>query len=156
MWCYAFLRLLCSKYKNEIRVKTHKTRLQTAKRRKIAKRFGGDFAFRLRFHLSIRAIAFNLAAVFAAVDRQIETRFSRSIESVRVLVCAAKRRSRIKDKHTHRCQKMFLLFDKKIFFVCFSCFKRNFKRGKIFERQTARKRKFGIAKRGYQDFNIAV
>ena len=40
-----------------------------------------------------------MAAVFAAVDRQIETRFSRSIESVRVLVCggAKRRRSRIKD-----------------------------------------------------------
>lgn len=56
MWCYAFLRLLCSKYKSEILVKTHKTRLRTAKRRKIAKRFSGDFAFRPRFHLSIRRL----------------------------------------------------------------------------------------------------
>ena len=36
-----------------------------------------------------------------------QIRFNRSIESVRVLVCdgAKRRRSRIKDKHTHRCQK---------------------------------------------------
>lgn len=56
LWYYAFLRPLCSKYKNEILVKTHKTRLRTAKRRKIAKRFSGDFAFRPRFHLSIRRL----------------------------------------------------------------------------------------------------
>ena len=96
------------------RYKRNKNSKYAAVRRitgRFAKRFSGDFAFRPRFHLSIRAIAFDLAAVFAAVDRQIETRFSRSIESVRVLVCAVKRRSRIKDKHTHRCQKMFLLFD---------------------------------------------
>ena len=35
---------------------------------RFAKRFSGDFAFRPRFHLSIRANAFNLAAVVAAVN----------------------------------------------------------------------------------------